>query len=527
MPFKRITPMDVYEIIRRWHAHQPIHHIAYILNYDRKTVRKYIHHLQSKGLTLDQPLPSKDHMMKLMDDFISTTRRPTTAQTQLEPYLDEITALVNHPQYPLKPKMAFEVICQRHELTDNVSYSSFKRFIHHHHITVFPKHSTCRLEVDPGDEIQIDYAKMGLLYDPISGKRKIVYAFIATLSHSRHKFVEFVYHQDQLSFVASHVHMFDYFDGVAYRITIDNLKTGILKADLYDPRFNYTYREMAEYYGCFIDPCRVRRPQDKGKVERDVQTVRDQFRKMLALHPHLDIHTANQHIKQWCLKVYGQKEHGTTHLKPYVVFIEREQPALKPLPREPFVMAQWKEATVHPDHYIQFNKNYYTVPHAYVGKRVWVRATHTLIQIYDDHQLIKQHAIQPHQHRYTDFADFPPQVKAALDEGLPLKLQQQAKHVGPYFAQLVRQVLQPHAFLNLRRAQGLVRLMDQWDHQLIEQTATVFIHNQMTFHLNDFKRLLELITQQEQPPEPIKLSQQSLEFVRDISYFIHPLSERT
>ncbi|MBN1349266.1 transposase [candidate division KSB1 bacterium] len=160
----------------------------------------------------------------------------------------------------------------------------------------------------PGSEVQIDYAKMGLLYDPLSMKRKTVYAFIATLSHSRHKYVEFVYRQDQVSFVSSNVKMLEFFGGVPLRIVLDNLKSGVIKPDLYDPQFNRSYREMAEYYDCFLDPCRVADPKGKAKVERDVQTVRDQFRKMVALNERLDINQANQKIKQWCREEYGQKK---------------------------------------------------------------------------------------------------------------------------------------------------------------------------------------------------------------------------
>ncbi|MHB8931079.1 MAG: hypothetical protein ACYC5R_10840 [Melioribacteraceae bacterium] len=65
--------------------------------------------------------------------------------------------------------------------------------------------TTCRLEYAPGNQIQIDYAKVGTVIDPLSGKRKTVYAFIGTLSYSRHKYVEFVYSQNQQSFVNSHV----------------------------------------------------------------------------------------------------------------------------------------------------------------------------------------------------------------------------------------------------------------------------------------------------------------------------------
>ncbi|MDI6792656.1 MAG: hypothetical protein QME81_07300 [bacterium] len=72
---------------------------------------------------------------------------------------------------------------------------------------------------------------------------------------------------------------------------------------------------MAEHYHCFVDPSRVAHPKDKGKVERDVQTVREQFRKLLTLSPDLNIQKANQLIKKWCIEEYGQRDHGTTHLK--------------------------------------------------------------------------------------------------------------------------------------------------------------------------------------------------------------------
>ncbi|MDW7680098.1 MAG: hypothetical protein SCK70_06010 [bacterium] len=106
---------------------------------------------------------------------------------------------------------------------------------------------------------------------------------------------------------------------------------------------------MAEHYCCFIDPCRVSHPKDKGKVERDVQTVRQQFRKLLLIHPNITLAQANQLIQQWAINDYGQKDHGTTHWKPYPTFNEQERPRLKQLPNQPFDMSQWKQAKVHSD----------------------------------------------------------------------------------------------------------------------------------------------------------------------------------
>ena len=69
-------------------------------------------------------------------------------------------------------------------------------------------------------------------------------------------------------------------------------------------------------------------------------------------------------------------------------------------------LPQWKLASVHPDHYIQFQGKAYSVPHAYVGRQVWIRATERILQVYHQEQLIKQHVITRH-YRHTDFNDFP------------------------------------------------------------------------------------------------------------------------
>ncbi len=521
MAYKRITTMDSYEIIRRWHDRQSISHIADMLSYDRKTIRKYVKDAQAAGIRLDQPLPPKHQVISLLSEANLINQRIATAQQVFEPYGDEISSLINDKQHPLKLKQAFEVIGERHGLVGKASYPSFTRFVKAQGITILPQQSTCRIEVAPGSEVQIDYARMGLLYDVLTKTRRTVYAFIATLSYSRHKYVEFVYKQDQFSFVASQVRMLEYFGGVPTRIVLDNLKSGVIKPDRYDPQFNRSYREMAEYYGCFLDPCRVAHARDKGKVERDVQTVRNQFRKMLALNNQIDIGQANQNIKTWCIDEYGQKPHGTTQQPPYQLFIDQEQPQLKPLPDEPFAIPRWKEVLVHADHYVQFDKKVYSVPHAYVGKTLWLRNVNKLIQLFHQGQLIKQHVITE-QFRHTDWNDFPDNVKAALDEGLPAFLQTRAGIVGPLFQQLIRQTLQPHAFINLRKAQGLISLIDHYDHALIEQAAAYMLEQHIPLNPNNFKQLLQRMLDQNNPsPGSVSVSQQTLEFIRDMDYFIH------
>ncbi len=506
MAYKEITNMDISEIKRRHRAGQNVTQISKALGYDRKTVRKHIIQSDANGIkTGNKERPG----------------RPAKKQLLLEPYLEEIKSLVNNKSNSLKPKTAFEVVTARHNLSGEVSYTSFMRFIRANRIAISADRSTCRIEAEPARQIQVDYCKAGLIYDKSAGKRFTVYAFIGVLSFSRHKYVEFVYRQNQQSFVQSHVKMFNEFGGTPETIVIDNLKAGVIKPDLYDPKLNRAYAEMARHYGCFIDPCRVASPKDKGKVERDVQTIREQFRKFLAINPSLAITEANKSIKDWLTNEYGRKKHGTTNQEPYLLFTTTEKPLLRPLPEEPYEAALWKEATVHPDHYIQVNKKSYSIPHLYVGKKVWVKVTHNLVQAYYNERLIKQHPIA-RGFRQTDLNDFPDNIQHALDSGMPLYLCKEAAGIGPNLEKLVRKTLSIHAFMNLRKAQGIISIAQKHSAGLIEQAAETALIRFGYINPKLFKSIIEKIQQQlTEKNDHFSLSDETTSFVRNMEYFTH------
>jgi transposase len=521
MAFKRILAMDIWEIVRRYKAGQTIRNISEALGYDRKTVRKYIRHLQEKGISLRDDTPiEKEEVAVLLRQVAAETERPADKQALFEPYLEELKELIGEPS-GMKPKTAFKVLCGRHNLTGKVSYTSFKRFVRSNELVLNVKEITCRIETDPGDAMQVDYFKAGLLYDPVEGRMRTVYGFIGTLSYSRHKFIEFVFRQDQQSFVGSHVKAFDYFGGIPKRIVLDNLKAGVIRPDLYDPQFNRAYREMAEHYNTFLDPARVKSPKDKGKVERDVQTVREKFKEITALYPTITLAELNQRILMWLRDDYGLTKHGTTHQMPYRVFQEEEQPKLIPLPRDQFEAAFWKEATVHPDCYIQVKKKSYSVPYQYAGKKVWVKVSNNIVQVFFNEELIKEHIVLTRGYRKTDPIDFPDNLAAAVDKGLPHYLQSEAAKIGPQFESLVRSVLTLHAFINLRRAQGIVSVAKSYQPEIVEQVAANLMTQPFSFTPKYFKASIEKLVQLEYQSQEIPLSDETKTFVRDPEYFNH------
>ncbi|MGX1508288.1 UNVERIFIED_CONTAM: transposase [Streptomyces graminofaciens] len=151
-----------------------------------------------------------------------------------------------------------------------VSISSFRRWVH----ATLPDEvaksqvTVLRDDIEPGSEAQIDYGFLGPWIDPRTGKRHRVWAFVMVLPCSRHMFVRPVLHLVQLAWTEAHVAALRYFGGAPRWLVPDNLKTGVDKPDLCDPKINKAYAELTTHYGALVDPARAAKPKDKPRVER-------------------------------------------------------------------------------------------------------------------------------------------------------------------------------------------------------------------------------------------------------------------
>jgi transposase len=504
--------MNIYEIIRRWHQGHTISGIAATLNLDRKTVRRYIRSAQQAGIDRETPLAEEAALLSILQPLVPSRDRPKPAAEQFAPYREEIMGLLEDPADPLTLKSAWQVICHRHpEIT--ASYSSLKRLARGWRPA---RTNTWRHETPPGQQAQIDYGKVGLLHDAETGRRRAVYAFVATLSWSRYKYVEFVWSQDQQGFVGSHLKMFGFWGGTPQVLVPDNLKSGVLKPDRYDPQLNPLYRQMADHYGCFIDPARPGHPKDKGKVERAIRPVRELFRRLKALDPGLTLAEANKKALHWCRHENGMTRHGTTGEKPWECFQSQEQPALLSAPEAEFELAQWKKVRVHVDQYVQFEKIYYSLPARYVGHTLWLRATPERIELYEeDFGLVKCYQRGPGW-RFSDPQDFPDNVQAMMSHHSVKNLLGKATRIGPYTRRYLEAVLQPHAMRNLRKAMGVIELAGKHPAELLETAARQALADKV-FTYKGFRRLLEA----PQAELPIPISPQTQQWVRDSDYFTH------
>jgi len=458
MGYRRMNKRDLWEIYRRWQDGQSVVRIATNERRDRKTVRHYVRSFQGLGLAPCSPPMGEQAFYQVVQGLLSgRNERPAPGSEQLLAHAEELRELINREKEALKPKTAFLVVRSKYQLS--VSYPTFKRFAHQQGLSRPERKAMIRIELPPGLETQIDYGKVGMLDDGLRGGARIVWAFCGVLTHSRLPYVQFVFSQDQGSFVGSVVLMLEFYGGATQFISLDNLKSGVVKPDLWDPQINRALAEAAEHYGVFVDPCRVGRSTDKGKVERFIPVARELFRMLKAQHPGAELAELNSRALRWCREDYGRREHGTTGVAPMEAF-EVERPTLKVLPAERFEAPEWKHVHVHAgDQFLTFNKRRFSLPPAWRGRQVWARYTAPLLQVFDEELLIRQYVVNDRQRIYWVEQDFPAEVQTMMNGGYPGWILEKARGYGPTAVELIASVLQPHAYLNARRARGMLDIM--------------------------------------------------------------------
>lgn len=509
MQGRRNTVADIREILRCYRITNNIKETARTLGCAKGTVKRYVRWARVKGYLNRDDLPSE---AELTQEWQDDDKGRAVVRASLEPYGEAIKSWIDEK---IVLTRIYEMLVEGHEWKG--SYETLKRF-------TLPfrqnKKACVRLEVAPGQEAQVDFGSAGLIWNPIQKRNRKAWVFLMTLSHSRHMYGEFVFSQDSTTWIACHRRAFEFFGGVPKKIILDNLKAAIIKAAIYDPMVNRTYRECAEHYGFLISPCIQGIPEHKGKVERGVPYVRKSF---VAGRSFCDSTDANAQLIDWIMNKAGLRIHGTTKRQPVVVFDTVEQRALLPLPARPFSMVTWQEATVHPDCHVVVKGSFYSAPHRLRGEDVMVRLTDNMAYIFHNHQLIASHiqAKRPGT-RQTLPGHYPPE-KAAYLEKTPQWCLTRAKKIGPATHRLIDEILmRQHPLDGLRKAQGILALVRKFSSERLEAASKRALHFG-TFTYQAIKRILEKQLDQEpldQEEVTCKSMQRQFTFARPIEDFL-------
>lgn len=243
------------------------------------------------------------------------------------------------------------------------------------------------LHASPGEEGQVDFGYAGKTPDKNGIMRK-TWIFEMILSFSRKAFYMTVYDQKVETFINCHREAFEYFGGVPEKVKIDNLKSAILKAHFYEPLYQKQYLEFSKYYGFLIVPCKVRRPEEKGKVESGIKYVKNNFFKGRSFKSTEDL---KEQLWNWQEGKCNQRIHGTTKKVPEIQFRNFEKEKLGSLPERSWEFFRYERRRVGTTCHIVADGNYYSVPYKYVGEFVDIKIKNKLIQISFQNQIIATH----------------------------------------------------------------------------------------------------------------------------------------
>lgn len=505
--------IEIEEVLYQWQQGVSLKKISRSLAISRNTVKKLTSQAQALGLRQDDEAHRAETLHRViaqMGHKVSEITGPS--QQYLSSQHEQIQQwLSTQDMTVVQMVRLFKARLQP------VSETSLRRYIAKNFTS--PPTSTVHLVTKAGRQGQVDFAYVGLMVDPATMKLRKAYAFIMSLSHSRYRFVRFVFHQDVETWIDCHIRAFHFFGGVPATIMLDNLKAGVIRADVYDPTLNRTYGEFARHYGFVCDPNKVRTPQHKGKVERSVSIVRQQ---LLAGHHYRDIEHANEQALNWCRFDIAMTVVRTTGRTPWDIFHYEERACLKALPTQEYECATWHELKVHQDHHVVFAGCYYSVPTQYIGKKIWLRAGPKMIEIYLDHHKIKTHVRAHTRGQWiTDDQDYPEFKRNFLRKDHQACLEQAAK-VGPCTTEFLKKVLQDTTMLSQRKAQAILALADQYSQPRLEAAC----QHSARFDNYTYRALKKIIAhnyqQLEQSLEPAHLSSNTC-YVRDYREFI-PLS---
>src|ERR1700729_3810001 len=216
---------------------------------------------------------------------------------------------------------------------------------------------------EPGAECQVDFGYLGMLDDPVTGRRRKVHALIFTACYSRHMFVWLSFTQTLAAFVAGCDAAWVFFGGVFRVVVPDNASAIVADADAVNPRFTAGWLDYAQHCGFATDAARVRSPKDKPRVERAVQYVRGNF---FAGEAFTGLAAAQAAAEAWCRDTAGTRVHGTIQARPAQVFAEHEAGAL--LPRSlPYDVPVFTRVKVHRDFHVEVGRALYSAPKEYLG----------------------------------------------------------------------------------------------------------------------------------------------------------------
>jgi transposase len=464
MPKERLSMRKVKELLRLVFDKQlSINKAAKSCNIARSTAQEYIQRYKTSGLSYSQTLEMDQSELDVL--FFKTP--PSQSHKKRHPDWSLIHKELSRKGVTLK-------LLWMEYLQNNPEDLSYVQFTRNYRHWAHKMKLSLRLEHKAGEKAYVDFCGQTMeLINSWTGEVSPVQVFVASLGLSSYIFAFALPSQDSENWILAHNRMLKCFGGCPEIIVPDNLKSAVNKACRYEPEINPAFQRWAEHNKIAVIPARVRKPKDKSKAENAVLMVERWAMAPLRDRQFFSIREINKALAEKVEEI-NSRPMSKLNTSRKELFLELEKPVLRPLPPNEYELDTWKTAKVHPDYHVELERHYYSVPYAYAYKRVDVRYTKSIVEIYYQGKRIAAHPRaykQPFKH--STFREHMPRAHREVTGWTSERIKKTAAKIGPKTRILAEAILNSkmHPEQGFRSCQGLINLEKQYGTMRLEKAC--------------------------------------------------------
>ena len=399
----------------------------------------------------------------------------------------------------------------------------YSQFCHHLQQDEQKRRATMHINRKPGEQVEVDWAGTpAKVTDPDTGEVIDAHIFVGVMTYSQYAYVEAFVNEKQQAWITAHVHMYEYFGGVAKILVPDNCKTAMdHNRGWYNQKVNATYHEMAEHYGTAVIPARVRKPKDKPNAEGTVGNISTWITAALRNEQFFSLSELNGAIKEK-LAAFNAKEFQKKEGSRSSLFHTEELPFLTPLPATPYELALWKQATVQFNYHISVDGMLYSVPHEYIKRKVDVRVTDRVIEVFYNHRRITTHQrLYGRKGQYRTVLEHMPPDHQKYLEWNGERFRKWAEKIGvstyrAIDAILTSKVIEQQAY---KSCMGLLKLSDRYSNRRLEAACEKALSFTASPSYKSIKNILMTDTQEKAETQESGSTKNNFGITRGANYY--------
>lgn len=462
MPAERVSMRRVREILRlKYEAGASDRAIARSVGVARSTARLCLDRVAAAGLGWPLPETLTDGALEAL--LFAGAGAMAGQRRKVEPDWAEVHRELRRPGVTLM------LLWEEHRVAHPGGYQ-YSRWCELYRAWEGRLSPTMRQVHPAGERLFVDFAGQTVeVIEPATGEVRTAQVFVAVLGASNYTYAEAVWSQSLPDWIGAHVRALEFLGGVPRQVVPDNLRSGVLRANWYEPGLNPTYQDLAAHYGTAILPARVRRPRDKAKVEAGVLVVERWILARLRHQHFASLPALNAAIAELLesLNTRPMRRLGVSRRQ---LFEELDRPALAGLPVEPFVYAEWRIRRVGLDYHVDVDGHYYSVPHRLLREQVEARVTARTVELFHRGERVAVHGRSGLRGRHTTLAEHMPQAHRRHAEWTIERIGREAAAIGPATAALTALILEsrPHPEQGFRACLGILRLLRTYGRDRLE-----------------------------------------------------------